>query len=55
MNASPSRHPAEILIAEDSPTQAEKLKFILEQNDLRVVAARDGREAPEAIRTRIVG
>ncbi len=52
MNTSPSRHPVEILIAEDSPTQAEKLKFILEQTDFRVVAVCNGQQALEAMRAR---
>ncbi len=34
-----------ILIAEDSPTQAEELKFLLEENGYRVAAAPNGREA----------
>jgi PAS domain S-box-containing protein len=34
-----------ILIAEDSPTQAEQLKYILEKNNFKVVAAKDGKEA----------
>jgi signal transduction histidine kinase len=39
----------EILIVEDSPTQAERLKYILEQNRYRFQTARNGREAFEAI------
>ena len=35
----------EILIVEDSPTQAEKLKFILEMEDYQVSIARNGKEA----------
>ncbi len=35
----------EILIAEDSPTQAERLKYILEQQKFRVTWARHGKEA----------
>ena len=34
-----------ILIAEDSPTQAEKLRYFLEQHGYQVVLARNGREA----------
>ena len=42
----PSLHPPlEILIAEDSPTQAEQLKYILEKHNFRVTVARNGREA----------
>jgi signal transduction histidine kinase len=37
----------EILVAEDSPTQAEHLRFILEQQGYRVTVARNGREALE--------
>ena len=37
---------ATVLIAEDSPTQAEQLRWLLEQNGFTVVAAaRDGEEA----------
>jgi len=35
----------DILIVEDSPTQALKLRHVLERHDYRVTAARDGREA----------
>jgi len=34
-----------ILIAEDSPTQAENLRYFLERHGYQVVAARNGREA----------
>lgn len=34
-----------ILIAEDSPTQAEQLRHILEKSNYKVVAAKDGKEA----------
>ncbi len=34
-----------ILIAEDSPTQAEKLRYFLEQHGYQVIAAKNGREA----------
>jgi signal transduction histidine kinase/DNA-binding response OmpR family regulator len=37
--------PIEILIVEDSPTQAERLKWILGRRDYQVSIARDGREA----------
>lgn len=36
---------AEILVVEDSPTQAEKLKYVLEKNDLRVSIALSGKDA----------
>lgn len=36
-----------ILIAEDSPTQSENLRYFLEQHGYQVVAARNGREALE--------
>lgn len=42
--------PLEILIAEDSPTQAEQLKYILEQRDFRVIVTRNGRQALESMR-----
>ena len=35
----------EILIAEDSPTQAEQLKYFLEKHKYRVLVAKDGKEA----------
>ena len=35
----------QILIAEDSPTQAEQLKYILEKHNYRVLVAKDGKEA----------
>ncbi len=35
----------EILIVEDSPTQAEQLRYILEQNNFHVSAANNGKEA----------
>ncbi len=41
---------ATILIAEDSATQAEKLKYILESQSYRVMAAVNGREALEMAR-----
>src|ERR1035441_2575978 len=52
MNTPPIRNSLEILIAEDSPTQAEKLKYILEENDFRVVTACNGQKALEAMRAR---
>ena len=44
---------AQILIVEDSPTQAERLKYILEQQGYRFLVARNGREALAAIRERL--
>ena len=35
----------QILIAEDSPTQAELLKYLLEKHNYRVLVAKDGKEA----------
>ena len=35
----------QILIAEDSPTQAEQLKYLLEQHNYKVIIAKDGKEA----------
>ncbi len=46
----PSRSRVEVLIAEDSPTQAAHLKYILERQDFQVVATRDGKEALAALR-----
>jgi signal transduction histidine kinase len=45
----PIRERCQILIAEDSPTQAELLKYILEEHDFGVVVARNGREAFDSI------
>jgi two-component system sensor histidine kinase/response regulator len=42
----------EILVAEDSLTQAELLKHVLEDDGFRVSVARDGRKALAAMRTR---
>ncbi|WP_413439411.1 EAL domain-containing protein [Sulfuriferula sp. GW1] len=42
----------EILIAEDSPTQAEQLQYLLEGHGYRVVAAANGRMAIESLRRR---
>jgi len=42
----------EILIAEDSPTQAEKLQYLLEEHGYTVVTAPDGRQALAAARRR---
>ncbi|MCL6635297.1 MAG: diguanylate cyclase [Peptococcaceae bacterium] len=42
----------EILVVEDSPTQAEQLRCILEQQEYRVVVARNGKEALSLIRER---
>ncbi|MHB9072283.1 MAG: response regulator [Desulfobaccales bacterium] len=41
----------EILIVEDSPTQAEQLKYVLEQHGYRVSIARNGREAMDFLAT----
>ncbi len=41
----------DILIVEDSPTQALKLRHVLQRHDYRVTVARDGREALAAIAT----
>lgn len=40
----------EILIAEDSPTQAEQLQYLLEGHDYKVAVAENGRKALELIR-----
>lgn len=46
MESLPSRvTPDEILIVEDSATQAERLRYILEKNNYRFAVARNGREA----------
>ena len=43
---------AEILIAEDSPTQAEKLRYLLEEQGYSVVATSNGKQALAAARQR---
>jgi two-component system sensor histidine kinase/response regulator len=45
-----SEHPVDILVAEDSPTQAERLKYTLERQGHRVTVASNGRQALEAAR-----
>src|SRR5882757_8103322 len=52
MNTVSIHSPMEILIVEDSPTQAERLRYFLEKRDFRVTATRNGREALEAMRVR---
>src|SRR2546425_13303862 len=42
--------PVQILIVEDSATQAERLRYVLEQRGYHLSAARNGREALAAIR-----
>ncbi|KAF0163510.1 MAG: response regulator receiver [Rhodocyclaceae bacterium] len=42
----------EILIAEDSPTQAEKLRYLLEKHGYAVVTAPDGKQALAAVQRR---
>ena len=41
----PNEQPVRILIAEDSPTQAEKLRFLLERHQYSVTVAKNGTEA----------
>ncbi len=41
-------HPR-VLVAEDSPTQAERLRLVLEENGFEVTVARDGAEALDSI------
>jgi two-component system sensor histidine kinase/response regulator len=52
MSTAAIHSPLEILIAEDSPTQAEQLKYILEKRDFLVTTTRNGREALEVMRVR---
>jgi two-component system sensor histidine kinase/response regulator len=47
-----SAEPVEILIAEDSPTQAERLKYTLERPGYRVTVTVNGREALRAARNK---
>ena len=42
----------DILIVEDSPTQAEELRYILEKSGYRIVVAQDGRKALAGMRQR---
>ena len=49
MNTPFSRDDVKILIVEDSPTQAEKLRYILEQHQYEISVVRNGREALAAI------
>ena len=53
MNMDPTNSEVEILIVEDSPTQAEQLKYILEQHGYRHSVARNGREALASIAKQI--
>ena len=52
MKAESSRAHIEILIVEDSLTQAAHLKSVLEEHDFHVVSASNGQEALEALRER---
>jgi signal transduction histidine kinase len=52
MKNEPIRERCHILIVEDSPTQAEQLKYILEEHAFGVVIARNGREALDTILNR---
>jgi signal transduction histidine kinase/DNA-binding response OmpR family regulator len=52
MNMKSSADGVEILIAEDSPTQAEQLHYILTQHGYRLTVVRNGREALTAIARR---
>lgn len=52
MNSTSPRRRLEVVIAEDSPTQAAHLKNILQGQDFDVIATRDGKEAFEALRRR---
>lgn len=44
---------SEILIVEDSPTQAIKLQYILEKNDYKSTVAQNGKDALDAIKNNI--
>ncbi len=39
----------QILLAEDSPTQAEQLRYLLEKHHYKVIVAKDGKEALEMV------
>ena len=47
-NSGPPHQVSDVLIAEDSPTQAQQLRYILEQHGYRVTSAANGRLALEA-------
>ena len=49
-NSGPPHQVSDVLIAEDSPTQAQQLRYILEQHGYRVTSAANGRLALEAAR-----
>ncbi|MDP9291392.1 MAG: fused response regulator/phosphatase [Verrucomicrobiota bacterium] len=51
-DGNPSCDSVDILIVEDSPTQARKLQHILARHDHRIVIARDGEEALRALHER---
>ncbi|MBI2295189.1 MAG: response regulator [Betaproteobacteria bacterium] len=48
----PARETVEVLVAEDSPTQAQRLQHILEQQGYRVTVTANGRQALEVARRR---
>jgi two-component system sensor histidine kinase/response regulator len=50
MSGLPRNQTISVLIAEDSPTQAERLRYILESQGYQVTAATDGAKALEAAR-----
>ena len=45
LSVSTSNRPSKVLLAEDSPTQLEHTRMILENSGLEVIAANDGRDA----------
>jgi DNA-binding response OmpR family regulator/nitrogen-specific signal transduction histidine kinase len=53
MRAGAAHNSVEILIAEDSPTQAEQLKYILEQQGYRLTVVRNGYEALAALQRHV--
>jgi len=53
MKTDSTNNDVEILIVEDSPTQAEQLKYILEQHGYRYSVARNGKEALASIGRRL--
>ena len=50
--AQPTTQTVEVLVAEDSPTQAQHLQYILERQDYHVTVTANGRQALEAARRR---
>ena len=53
MKKTAGKNQLDILIVEDSPTQAEELRYILEKKDYRVSLAANGKEALNFLQSRM--